>query len=80
MKITWIKQKNDNKNFIFPERIGMNVISLDKPDEVDCKMKELIENDYNTIFLSNDLAGFSEDIIKKYKNDNNINIIIARRK
>ena len=80
MKIVWLKKEGDSNSFIFFEKIGLNVISLDKPDDVDNKMRELIQNNYNTIFLSNELAGFSEDIIKKYRNNENINIIISRRK
>ena len=80
MKISCIKYENDNKNFNLFKMFGVNVVSLENPEQVDNAMKELIDNNYDTIFLSNEIAGFSEDLIKKYKNDNNINIIIATRK
>ena len=41
---------------------------------------ETINDDYKTIWITNELAGFSEDIIKKYKRNNSINIIIAPNK
>ena len=80
MKITCIKYENDDKNFKLLEKMGVNIVNLNNPEQVDQKMKELINNEYDTIFLSNEIAGFSEDIIKKYKNDRNINIIISKRK
>lgn len=80
MKISWIKQEKDNKNFVIAERLGMNVYKLENPEEVDNKIKELINEDCKTIILSNEMAGFSEDIIKKYKNNIGINIIISSRR
>ena len=80
MKITCIKYENDDKNFKLFEKMGVNIVNLNNPEQVDQKMKELINNEYDTIFLSNEIAGFSEDIIKKYKTDRNINIIISKRK
>ena len=79
MKISWIKYEN-NKDFTIPERLGLDVYKIKDMDEVDEKIKELINNNYKTIILSNEVAGFSEDIIKKYQNEKNINIIINTRK
>ena len=80
MKISWIKDEKDNKNFSIAERLGMEVRRLNKPEEVDKTMKELINQNYKMIVLSNEIAGFSEDIIKKYRKDQDINIIISPRK
>lgn len=80
MKISWIKQENDNKSFITAEKLGMNVCKLENPEEVDNTIKQLINENYKTIILSNEMAGFSEDIIKKYQNDSKVNIIITPRK
>lgn len=80
MKISWIKQENDNKNFTIAEKLGMNVYRLNNPEDVDETMKNLVNNNYNTIVLSNEIAGFSEDIIKKYQTNKEINIIISPRK
>lgn len=80
MKISWIKEQNDNKNFKVAEKMGMSVYKLENPEEVDKLMEDLVKQDFHTIILSNQLAGFSEDIIKKYKNDKKINIIIGTRK
>ena len=79
MKISWIKEQNDNKNFKVAEKMGMSVYKLENPEEVDKLMEDLVKQDFHTIILSNQLAGFSEDIIKKYKNDKQINIIIGTR-
>ena len=80
MKISWIKEQNDNKNFTVAEKMGLSVYKLENPEEVDKLMEDLVKQDFHTIILSNQLAGFSEDIIKKYKNDKQINIIIGTRK
>ena len=80
MKISWIKEQKDNKNFAIAERLGMNVYRLENPDKVDEKIEELVKQDFHTIILSNQIAGFSEDIIKKYKKNKDINIVISQRK
>lgn len=80
MKISWIKYEKDNKDFRIAERLGMDVYRIESPEEVDNKMKELVKDNYKTIVLSNEVAGFSEDIIKKYQNNKDINIIISPRR
>lgn len=80
MKISWIKQEKDNRNFQVAEKLGMNVYRLENPEEVDNTIKKLINENCSTIILSNEIAGFSEDIIKKYNKNNNINIVISPRK
>lgn len=80
MKVSWIKYEKDNKDFAIAERLGMNVYRIESPEEVDNKMQELIEKNYKTIVLSNEVAGFSEDIIKKYQNKKDVNIIISPRR
>lgn len=77
MKISWIKYEKDDKNFRLPEKFGMDVFKLNDPEETDRKINELIQKNYKTVILSNEIAGFSEDIIKKYQKDKSINIIIA---
>ena len=44
----------------------------------DYKIKELIEAEKNTIIITQELAGFSEDIIKKYSKNKDIKIIINK--
>lgn len=80
MKISWIKQKNDNRNFTIAERLGLDVYRLNRPEEVDETMGNLVEKNCRIIVLSNEIAGFSEDIIKKYRNSKDINIIISPRR
>ncbi len=78
IKISWIKAENDYKNFLIPQRLGFNVIGINNYEDVDNHIRELINKEYDTIVISNELAGFSEDIIKKYSKDKNVKIIINK--
>ena len=80
MRISWIKTSNDNNSFKVFENLGFDVYRLNEPDETDTKIEELINNDCKTIILSNEIAAFSEDIITKYKNNDDVSIIIASSK
>ncbi len=77
MAISWLKSSKDNKSFRIFKGLGMDVYDIEDLEQTDKKIKELVEQKYNTIVLSNEVASFSEDIIKKYNRTNNINIIIA---
>ena len=78
--MSWIKYEKDDISFKVPEKLGFDVFKLDEPEEADNKIKELIDKRYDTIILTSEIAGFSEDIIKKYNKDRNVNIIIAQDK
>lgn len=78
MKVSWIKLQEDKKSFRLPENLGFDVFKLQSTDEVDKKIDELIANKYNTIIVSNDVAGLSEKINKEYLRNKNVNIIISR--
>lgn len=78
--MSWIKYEKDETSFRVPEKLGFDVFKLEDPEQADDKIKELIEKRYDTIILTNELAGFSEDIIKKYNRNRNISIIIAKGK
>ena len=80
MKISWVKYEKDDESFKMPERLGFDVFKLVEPEQADDKIRELINNRYDTIILTNEIASFSEDIVKKYSKDRNVNIIIARDK
>jgi len=77
MAVSWIKASNDDKSFKIFKGLGMDVYEIEDLEKTDDKIKELIEQKYNTIVISNEVASFSEDIIKKYSKMENINIIIA---
>ena len=79
MKISWIKYKEDDSFKLF-KNLGMDVYDIDDFDMIDNKLKELVDNNYKTIVLSNQVASFSEDIIKKYQKSEDISIIIAPNK
>ena len=77
MKISWIKSNKDNSSFKIPKAFGLDVFEIEKLENTDLKIKELVKEKYDTIVISNEVASFSEDIIKKYKKRENINIIIT---
>lgn len=64
----------------FLKAFGMDVYDIDNLEETDKKINELVNKHYNTIVVSNEVASFSSDIIKKYSKSQNINIIIAPSK
>ena len=77
MAILWIKSSKDTKSFKVFKKLGMDVYEIDDLEKTDEKIRELVDKKYNTIILSNAVASFSGDIIKKYGKTENINIIIA---
>ena len=75
--ISYLKSYRDEKSFNYAKRMGFPVYEIKDLETVDNKIKELKENNYTTIIITSELAGFSEDIIKKYKKQKNFNIIIT---
>lgn len=80
MKMSWIKYEKDAKSFRMPEALGFDVFKLDDLEQTDDIIKDLIKQNYDTIIISNEVAGFSEDIIKKYQRDKDIKIVISFNK
>ncbi len=80
MAISWLKSSKDNNSFRLFKGLGMDVYEIEDLDKTDEKIKELVEQKYNTIVISNEIANFSEDIIKKYNRATDVNIIIAPKK
>ena len=80
MKISCIKGKNDENSFKIFKNFGADVFEIDDYEKTDAIIKQLINDNYKTIWITNELAGFSEDIIKKYVKTNDVNIIIAPSK
>lgn len=80
MKWSWLRAKNDDVNFKFQKNIGMDVFEIDDLEKTDELIGKLVDKKYSTIVLSNEVASFSSDIIKKYQKDDSVNIIIARNK
>ena len=78
MKISWLKLENDSKNFRIQANLGMDVFSVNNTENVDNKIDELIKSNYNTIIVSNDVAGLSEKINKEYLYNKNVNIVISK--
>ncbi len=80
MKISCVKAKEDKKSFRIAQSIGMDVYLVEQMEKVDEVLDDLIQKNYHTIFLSNELAGFSQKLMKDYYRDKKINIIIAKSK
>ena len=77
MKVSWVKYAKDKNSFKIPEALGFDVFKLKDPEQTDEAIRQLVRKDYKMVVVSNEIAGFSEDIIKKYNKDKNISIIIA---
>ena len=77
MKFVMLKGSNDKKSFKLFETLGAEVEQIEDLEKTDDKLKELIYKDYRTIVMTNEIAGFSESIIKKYNKTKDIKIIIA---
>ena len=77
MAISWLKSSSDKKSFKVFKNLGMDVYEIKDLEKTDEKIKELVQQKYDTIIISNEVAGFSSDIVKKYTKNEDINIIIA---
>lgn len=80
MKISCIKYYKDNRSFNVIKNFGVEVNDIIDVEEIDNKIKELVDKKYNTIMITNELAFFSGDIIKKYSNSEDVKIIITNNK
>lgn len=79
VKVAWVKQQTDKKNFRLQENMGWEILKIQDVEETDQKLEELIQKQYDTIIISNELSYFSEDIIRKYQKKDDVNIIINFR-
>lgn len=77
MNFVLLKGSNDSKSFRMFELLGANIEKIEDLEKTDDKIKELINKNYRTIIMTNEVAGFSESIIKKYNKTNDVRIIIA---
>ena len=77
MSITWLKGCNDKKSFKVFESFGADVQKIDDLEKTDEKIRDLIRHNCNTIIMTNEVASFSESIIKKYGKRDDIKIVIA---
>ena len=80
MKISYIKSIHDNSSFNFFKNIGMDGVELEDLENVDKVLSRLIDQNDTTFFITNEVAGYSQDLFKKYYNSKDINIIIAKTK
>ena len=77
MKIAFLKYKNDKTEFEFAKKMGFKILEAEDLDKVDEYIEKLVNSKYKTIFISNEVASFSEKIIKKYQFSKEIKILIA---
>ena len=80
MKVSWLRACNDNESFKMLKNLGFDVYNVTEPENTDREIEKLIQEDYNIIVLSNEIASFSSDIITKYQHQDEISIVIAPRK
>lgn len=80
MKISFIKYKEDKNRYKIAEGFGMEIVEINKPEEIDDKIEELKKQQYTTIVIPDELASFSEKLIKNYQYDPKINIVITPNK
>ena len=77
MKVSFIKYKDDKERYKIAKMVGMDVFEINNPEDIDKQIEELRNQKYNTIFIPNNLASFSDDIISKYQNNETVKIIIT---
>lgn len=77
LKVSWIKYEKDTRSFRMPEALGFDVFKLQDLEQTDNTIKKLIKQEYDTIVVSNEVAGFSQDIIQKYEKDKDVKIVIS---
>ena len=80
MKISWLRAKNDDNSFKVLKNLGFDVYNVEDEEKTDEVINNLVQNDYKIIVLSNEMASFSSDIITKYRNQDDISIVIAEGK
>lgn len=73
----FLKYYKDKESFGFWKKIGMNVLEIKEPEKIDEIIDNLDDRIPKTIILKDELASFSNSIISKYKNTQNLNIIIV---
>lgn len=72
----YIKYKNEKQKIFLNANFGVEVIEIDDAEEIDNVLKNISNKKRTTIFMSDEIASFSEDIVKKYRRDKNIKIMI----
>ena len=77
MKISWIKYEKDYRSFKLPETLGFDVFRLQDLEQTDGLIKKLVQQNYDTIVISNEVASYSSDIIKKYPKNKKVKIVIS---
>ncbi len=73
----YIKGKNEKEKLFLNERFGVKVIEIEDNEKIDTELENILKNGKSTIFISNEMASFSDNIIKKYEKDKNVKIIIS---
>lgn len=80
MKFVLLKGSNDKSSFKIFEFLGAEVEQIEDLEKTDDKIRELVNKNYRTIVITNEVASFSESIVKKYDRTKDIKIIIAPSK
>ena len=80
MKVAYIKALGDSTSFKIFKNLGFNVYEVDNLEDVDKKIEELVNEKNTSIIITNEVASFSQNIIKKYNKQEYPKIIIMPSK
>ena len=76
MQISWMKQNKEEEIFKIPERLGLHVETITNADVLDERIRKLRQENCHIFILSKGLAEEGEMVLRKYKKNENVNIII----
>jgi len=65
MKITWLKRKDDRDSFRMAENLGFDVCKIEDLENTDNTLKELVNQKYTTIIMTNEVARIFGKYYKK---------------
>ena len=67
MSISWLKASSDRKSFKIFESFGMDVYKINDLEKTDEKIRELVDKNYTTIVVSNEVARYYKKIQQNRK-------------
>lgn len=80
MKVSYLRSGKDKKSFRMMKGLGFDVYEIEDLEKTDETLHQLIDRQYDTIFMTNEVASFSEDLVKRYYKSDAIHIFIAPSK
>ena len=65
MKVSYLRSGKDKKSFRMMKGLGFDVYEIEDLEKTDETLHQLIDRQYDTIFMTNEVASFSEDLVKR---------------